>query len=67
MRFLLGCILGLAALMPFAILSARTLSVPTPPTKVVVASADTGEEGVARNFGTARSMLRHTEKPSTRR
>ncbi len=40
MRFLIGCMLGLAALTPFAILSARTLSVPTPPT-TVFASADT--------------------------
>jgi hypothetical protein len=39
MRFLLGCLLGLVAMAPLAILSARSLSVPTPPT--VIASVDT--------------------------
>jgi hypothetical protein len=32
MRFLIGCILGLAALAPLSILSARALSIPMPPT-----------------------------------
>jgi hypothetical protein len=41
MRFLIGCILGLAALTPFAVLATRTLSVPTPPTNIVVAAVDT--------------------------
>ena len=39
MRFLLGCLLGLVAIAPLAILSARKLPVPTPPT--VIASVDT--------------------------
>lgn len=40
MRFMIGCILGLAALAPFAILAARALSVPIPPTQLVVAAVD---------------------------
>jgi hypothetical protein len=39
MRFLLGCLLGLIAIAPLAILSARALSVPNLPT--VIASVDT--------------------------
>jgi hypothetical protein len=39
MRFLLGCLLGLVAIAPLAILSARKLPVPTPPT--IIASVDT--------------------------
>jgi hypothetical protein len=41
MRFLIGCILGLAALTPLAVVGARAVAVPTPPTNLVVASADT--------------------------
>jgi hypothetical protein len=40
MRFLIGCILGLAALTPLAIVAARAVAVPTLPTNLVVASAD---------------------------
>ena len=40
MRFLIGCILGLAALTPLVVVAARAVAVPTPPTNLVVASAD---------------------------
>jgi hypothetical protein len=40
MRFLIGCILGLAALTPLAVMAARAVAVPTPPTNLVVAFAD---------------------------
>ena len=40
MRFLIGCMLGLTALAPLAIVAARAVAVPTPPTNLVVASAE---------------------------
>jgi hypothetical protein len=43
MRFLIGCILGLAVLAPLAVVVARAVAVPTPPTNLVVASADARE------------------------
>ena len=40
MRFLIGCMLGLTALAPLAIVAARAVAVPTPQTNLVVASAE---------------------------
>ena len=75
MRFLIGCILGLAALTPLAVVAARAVAVPTPPTNLVVASAEArdctpyngpfGYYGNPRNLGAAwptADMPRQTDK-----